>query len=285
MMWEVLLDTLVDSVKIFPFLLLTYILMEYLEHKTSSRTNHIVGKAGRLGPVIGGIVGAVPQCGFSAAASNLYAGRVITLGTLLAIFLSTSDEMLPVMISEQCSISIIVKILVSKIVIAIIVGLAADALVHYIGHGKQEENITHLCEHEHCHCERGIVRSALKHSVQILFFIFCVTLILNSVIAFVGEEQLKAFAARGSVIGIFLAALVGLIPNCAASVVITQLYLEQIISTSAMMAGLLVGSGVGILVLFRMNHHLKENLKIVAIMYVTGVVFGLLFEVAGFSFL
>lgn len=283
-MWDVLMDTILDGLKIFPFLLLTYILMEFLEHKAGDKTNQMIQKAGRFGPFVGALLGVVPQCGFSAAASNLYAGRVITLGTLMAIFLSTSDEMLPIMISEQCSVMLILQILLCKVVIAVIIGVVIDALVHHKSHDHHEDEITHLCEHEHCHCEKGIIRSALKHSLQILFFILCVSFVLNAVIAYVGEAKLAAFAAKGSIIGIFLSALVGLIPNCAASVVITELYLEQIISTGAMMSGLLVGSGIGMLVLFRMNRHIKENIRIVAILYGVGVVCGLLFELTGITF-
>lgn len=283
-MWDVLMDTILDGLKIFPFLLLTYILMEFLEHKAGDKTNQMIQKAGRFGPFVGALLGVVPQCGFSAAASNLYAGRVITLGSLMAIFLSTSDEMLPIMISEQCSVTLILQILLCKVVIGVITGVIIDAVWHHKEHDHHEEEITHLCEHEHCHCEKGIIRSALKHSLQILFFILCVSLVLNAVIAYVGEAKLAAFAAKGSIIGVFLSALVGLIPNCAASVVITELYLEQIISTGAMMSGLLVGSGIGMLVLFRMNRHIKENIRIVAILYGVGVVCGLLFELTGITF-
>lgn len=285
-MWDILLDSVMDSMKIFPFLLITYILMEYLEHKAGKKAKMIVQRAGRLGPLFGGIFGIIPQCGFSAAASNLYAGRVITAGTLAAIFLSTSDEMLPIMISKRIPAKVVLGILFSKVLIAVAAGILIDAVIYRKECIRgRESDISHLCEHEHCHCEKGIFRSAFKHSLQILFFIFCMNLLLNCVISVIGEEQLAAFAAKGSIVGIFLAALVGLIPNCAASVVITELYLGQIISTGAMMAGLLAGSGVGILVLFRMNRHLKENLIIMAVIYVVGVAAGFLFEMTGISFL
>lgn len=285
-MWDILLDSVMDSMKIFPFLLVTYILMEYLEHKAGKKAKTLVKGAGRLGPLLGGVFGIVPQCGFSAAASNLYAGRVITVGTLVAIFLSTSDEMLPIMISEQVPAKVMLGILLSKVLIAVISGILIDAVM-CSGKGRKsgENDISHLCEHEHCHCEKGIFRSAFKHSIQILFFIFCVNLLLNGVISVIGEKRLAELAAQGSIAGIFLSALVGLVPNCAASVVITELYLGRIISTGAMMAGLLAGSGVGILVLFRMNRHMKENLLITAVIYVVGVAAGFLFELIGISFL
>lgn len=285
-MWDILLDSVVDSVKIFPFLLITYILMEYLGHKAGKKANALVGRAGRLGPLLGGVLGALPQCGFSAAASNLYACRLISVGTLAAIFLSTSDEMLPVMISQKFPVSVMLQILFSKMLIAVVAGMVIDTAINKKQHKKSgEDDISRLSEHGHCHCKKDIFRSALWHSMQILFFIFCMNLLLNSVIGFIGQKRLAALAAKGSVIGIFLSAFVGLIPNCAASVVITQLYLERIISTGAMMAGLLAGSGVGVLVLFRMNRHVKENIKITAVIYAIGVLAGLVLEAAGISFM
>lgn len=281
---EICLDAIIDSIKLFPFLFVTYLAMEYLEHKTTSKTREMVSKAGKMGPVLGGILGAVPQCGFSAAASNLYAGRVISVGTLIAIFLSTSDEMLPIMISEKMSLILILQILLVKIVIGVGMGILVDVSLNLMKRQVAKGDIHHLCEHEHCHCEKSLVKSALKHSLQILAFIFAISLILNAVVTSVGTQALTNFVAKGNIASVFLAALVGLIPNCAASVVITELYLEHIISTGAMLAGLLVGSGVGVLVVFRMNHHLKENVMIVGFLYATGVLFGLLFELSGIHF-
>lgn len=284
-MIAVILDALIDSVKLLPFLLLTYLLMEYLEHKTSDKVNGIVKKSGKLGSFIGALLGAIPQCGFSAAASNLYAGRVITLGTLIAIFLSTSDEMLPVMLSHNFNITLIFQIILTKVIIGMLVGAMIDLLIRHRGHDHSDgDGINHLCEHEHCQCEKGIFRSAIKHSLHIFIFIFVISLFINGVIAYVGEEALAAFCAKSSILGIFVAALVGMIPNCAASVVITELFLENIISTGAMMAGLLVGSGVGLLVLFRMNRNIKENLLITVILYFVGVSVGILFQLMGVSF-
>lgn len=275
-MWDVILDTLIDSVKLIPFLFLTYLAMEYLEHKTASQTRNFIKKAGKWGPLFGGIAGAVPQCGFSAAASNLYAGRVITLGTLLAIYLSTSDEMLPILISEQAPVAMIGKILLAKVLI----GAAAGFLVDMFLGKKQEthEHIHQLCEHEHCHCEKGIFRSALNHTVQITFFILVVSFGLNLILHFLGEDALANLILNRPLLGPVLAGVVGLIPNCAASVVITQLYLQGAMGPGAMMSGLLVGAGVGLLVLFRVNHDRKENLKIVGLLYLIGVVSGIVIE-------
>ena len=279
MFLDVLSDTILDGVKLFPFLLLTYLLMEYIEHKAGGKAENFVKKSGRLGPIIGGILGVVPQCGFSAAAANFYAGRMITLGTLISIFLSTSDEMLPILISEQVSPLLIIKILGIKIVIGIVAGFIIDFILHSRGKEQSGLRIDHMCDHEHCHCdEQSIFRSALVHTIQVFVFILVISLVLNLLIAIVGEEQLGAFITSEPTLGVLLSGLIGLIPNCAASVVITQLYLEGLLSMGAMMAGLLVGSGVGLLVLFRVNENMKENLKITVILYGIGVICGLLLE-------
>jgi len=278
--------TLLEALKLLPFLFLTYLAMEFLEHKTGEKTKHIVKKAGKWGPVIGGIAGAVPQCGFSAAASNLYAGRVITLGTLIAIYLSTSDEMLPIMISAQAPMELIGAILLAKVIIGVIAGFVIDFVMsrkeekqgHDHEHDHDHEHIHELCEHEHCNCEQGIVRSAIKHTLQITFFIILITFALHLALEFVGEDVLANLILNKPVLGPMLAGIVGLIPNCASSVVITQLYLEGAMGMGAMMAGLLVGSGVGLLVLFRVNHDKKENFKILGLLYGIGVVAGMVMD-------
>lgn len=277
---EVISDTFLDVIKLLPFLFLTYLAMEYLEHRAGEKTEALMRKAGHLGPVIGGALGVVPQCGFSAAASNLYAGRVITLGTLLAVYLSTSDEMLPVLISEHAPVGSIAGILLVKAGIGITAGLLIDLLLkkkggHDHAHGS---HIHEICEHEHCRCEKGIFRSALSHTVRIALFILLITFLLNLLLFFAGEEALANVILNRPVAGTLLAGLVGLIPNCAGSVVITQLYLEGIIGIGSAMAGLLTGSGVGLLVLFRVNHHKKENIRILGLLYGIGVLAGIVIE-------
>lgn len=275
-MLDIILDTLIDGAKLLPFLFLTYLAMEYLEHHTGEKTRNMVQKAGRLGPLIGGVLGAVPQCGFSAAASNLYAGRVITLGTLISIYLSTSDEMLPILIAEKADMSLIGRILLAKVLVGATAGFLID-LFYHDAHTEQE-HIHEMCEHEHCHCEKGIFRSALNHTLQIIFFILVISFGLNLVLHFMGEDVLAGLILNRPVLGPVLAGIVGLIPNCASSVVITQLYLQGVISVGAMMSGLLVGAGVGLLVLFRVNHHKWENLRIVGLLYSIGVVAGIVVE-------
>ena len=274
---HVLEHGIIDTVKLVPFLFLTYLFMEYIEHKTSTKVKNLVHKSGKAGPLIGGLLGAVPQCGFSASAASLYAGRVISLGTLIAIFLSTSDEMLPILISEAVDVKVILPILGIKVAIGMVAGFLIDFVMHFGKKPETEEfRIQDMCEHGHCHCEKSIWKSALKHTLQITLFILIVNLVLGFVIEFVGEESLANLFFAKPVIGEIVAGLVGLIPNCASSVVITQLYLEGVIGFGAMMSGLLVGSGVGLLVLFRVNESLKDNLRILAVLYGIGVGCGIL---------
>lgn len=281
MILDVILDSIIDSIKLLPFLFLTYLAMEYLEHKAGEKMQEAIRTSGKGGPVIGSILGIFPQCGFSAAASNLYAGRIITMGTLVAIYLSTSDEMLPIMISQNVGIAMIAKILICKVIIGMAAGFAVDFVFR-----KQEKNmqIEHLCEQHNCHCEEGIWKSALHHTIEIFVYILIISLALNLVIALIGEEVLANLILNRPVLGELIAGLVGLIPNCAASVTITQLYLKGVLSAGAMLAGLLVGSGVGILVLVRVNDNRKENLRIIGLVYVIGVAAGILTELLGVTF-
>lgn len=276
LMKHIVIHTLIEGIRLIPFLYLTYLLMEVLEHCTGEKTKKMVKKAGKCGPLIGGLLGVVPQCGFSAAASNFYAGRVITMGTLIAIYLSTSDEMLPILIAEKVEFSLIGTILLAKLVIGVIAGFAIDMLIKDPGDGQ--EHIHELCEQEHCHCERGIFYSAFVHTIQIAVFILIVTFGLNLITHGFGEEILAGFILNRPILGPVLAGVVGLIPNCAASVVITQLYLNGAIGIGSMMSGLLVGAGVGLLVLFRVNHHRRENFKIVGLLYGIGVIMGIIIE-------
>ena len=280
MILDVIHDTYIDSIRILPFLFLAYLAMECLEHWTGGKMQAVVRKSGKAGPAIGGVLGIFPQCGFSAAAANLYAGRIITMGTLIAVFLSTSDEMLPIMISENVAADMIGKLLLIKVLFAVAAGFLVDALFRK----KEEPQIEHLCERQHCHCERGIWRSALSHTWRIFLYIVAATLILNFAIALVGEETLAAVVLDKPVLGLFAAALVGMIPNCASSVVLTQLYLSGVLGAGALTAGLLSGSGVGFLVLLRVNENRKENLRIFGLLYVLGVVGGALIQILGVQF-
>ena len=284
-MLEIIEDTLIDSVKLLPFLFLTYLLMEYIEHKTKEKTKETIKKSGKFGPLIGGILGIVPQCGFSVSATNLYAARVITLGTLIAVYLSTSDEMLPIFISEAVPISTILKILGIKLLIGVFAGFIIDLVIRFVKKEKQEEEkIVDLCEKEHCHCEKGIVKSALKHTINIFIFIVIITFIINLVIYFIGEDTIAGFLRNQPILGPIIAGIIGLIPNCASSVILTQMYLENVISAATMISGLLVGAGVGLAVLFKTNKGIKQNLKITALLYVIGVLSGIVIGLTGIKF-
>ena len=283
-MWDAILDSLIDTIKLIPFLLITYIIMEFIEHKTSHKTKDAIKKSGHFGPLIGGILGVVPQCGFSAAASSLYSARIITLGTLIAVFLSTSDEMLPILISEAVDVRIILSILGIKLAIAVVVGFLIDLFFRKKFETSEDElEIKDLCEHEHCHCEHGLFKSALKHTINITLYIFIISLVLNILIYFIGEDNLAHILNSTPIIGPIIASLVGLIPNCASSVIITQLYLSNVLNFATMIAGLLVNTGVGLLILFRTNKDLKENIKITVLLFAIGVIFGIIFDLIGFN--
>lgn len=272
---EIVLDTFIDCLKILPFLFLTYLLMEYIEHKTTSKTRELIKRADKFGPFIGSILGAFPQCGFSVSATNLYTGRVITMGTLISVYLSTSDEMLPIMLSRGVNISTILQIIGVKVLIGMIAGVLIDFIFRKTNHKKNKDEISHMCKEEHCHCEQGIVKSSIKHTFNILFFIAIISLILNIIIYIIGEEALSNIISNKPILGPILAGMIGLIPNCAASVILTELYLTKILSIGTLIAGLLVGAGVGFLVLFRVNKNMKENLSILGILYGIGVISGI----------
>ena len=279
---DALADAGTDTLKLVPFLFLTYVFMEWLEKKTGEKQTKALARAGKFGPLYGAAAGAVPQCGFSAAASSLYAGGVITLGTLLAVFLSTSDEMLPIMISNRTDTGVMVRIVLAKAVIGMITGFVTDALLKIVHtHFRSVRHIEDLCAAEHCGCEEeegNIFKSALVHTVHITVFVFVISFVLTLATDHLGEHVVASFMQSHPVSGVLLMALIGLIPNCGASVAATELYLDGMISAAQMMAGLLTGAGVGLLVLFRTNRHLKENFVILAMLYIAGVFWGLMLE-------
>lgn len=339
MILDALLDAVLDTAKLIPFLFITYMGMEYLEHKAEKHTTGMLEKAGHFGPLIGAAVGILPQCGFSAAASSLFAGGVISVGTLIAVFLSTSDEMLPIFISEGVHPATMLRILATKAILGLISGFLLDIFMRHGRHTKAPEKHIHdLCVHEHCDCNEeeveeelhtevahtheanaddhahrhvaeehhshehaaahayaghhhhhqkgfmGIAMPALHHTIQITGFIFFITLIITLLVEGIGAEAIGHFLSGKPIVGVFLAGVVGLIPNCAASVSITQLYLMGILNAGQMMAGLLVGAGVGLLVLFRTNDHPNENLRITIMLYGLGVFWGLVIEYLGIVF-
>jgi len=284
-MLHIIEHSLIDSTKLLPFLFLTYLVMELLEHYAGNKLNTKIQNAGKLGPLWGSLLGVVPQCGFSTAAASFYSGRIIGVGTLLAVFLSTSDEMLPILLSESVSFITIVKILATKVVIACISGFLAEVIYEKVFHKKDGEMDIHVvCEEEHCSCEDGVLKSALKHTAKIFFYILLITVILNVIIHGVGEDALAHVFSNIPVVGQVIAALVGMIPNCASSVVITQLYLNGVLSAGMMMAGLLVNAGVGVLVLIRLNRNFKQNMGILGALYTFGVLWGVVIDLLGIVF-
>lgn len=326
---DVLTESVIDTLKLIPFLFLTYLAMEALEHSASHHVRAAVEKSGKAGPVVGSILGALPQCGFSAMAATLYAGRVVTAGTLVAVILSTSDEMIPVFVAHQESPTRLFGILALKVIVGIIAGLLVDValrMLHRTGDGHA--HIHELCERAHCHCEDAedengsaesearaatagehdgaarrahehayghdhhghghglwpIVRSALVHTIQVTVFIFLVTFFFGLLIEGVGEDAIGELLTDHPVRATFIAALVGLIPNCGASVALTELFLDGTLAAGPMVAGLLVSGGVGLLVLWRTNADLRQNAAVTGVVYAVGVAVGLLVGAAGMMF-
>lgn len=310
---DVLADSVIDTLKLIPFLLVTYLAMEALEHFASNKVKEAVEHAGAAGPVVGALLGALPQCGFSAMAATLFSGRVVTAGTLVAVILSTSDEMIPVFVAHQEPASRMLSIIAIKVVLGIAAGLLLDLvlrLLHRAGDGHT--HIHELCEREHCHCEEadeldeehhdrdhhgdhhghhehghhqdyghshhgawGIVRSACVHTAQVTAFIFLISLLFGLIIEGLGVNSIRSTLAYHPVRATFIAALVGLIPNCGASVAIAELFLDGTLATGPMLAGLLSSGGVGLLVLWRTNADARQNVYVTLLVYVVAVLAGL----------
>ena len=285
-MIDAVIEACLDTLKLVPFLYFTYLFMEYLEHRASNKMENIIEKSGRFGPFFGAVLGLVPQCGFSSVAANFFSGRIVTVGTLVAIFMATSDEMLPIMIASAAPASAIAKILAFKLVAGLAVGLLADFIVkpkHLDSHG---EHIHHLCEHDHCHCnEKNIFGSALRHTVSITLFILVISIVCEVLIDLAGFDRISSAVFGLPLLGEFLAGLIGLIPNCASSVMLTNFYLDGLMPAGPMMSGLLMNAGVGLIVLFKMNHNLKENIKITGGIFAASVVLGVIVTVTGLTFI
>ena len=320
---DVLVDSVVDTIKLIPFLLLTYIAMEALEHGTAGTAERLIARADKSGPVVGAALGALPQCGFSAMAATLYAGRVISAGTLVAVILSTSDELIPVFMANRVSFGHMTAIVGTKVLIGMVVGLVVDVILRALHRaGDGHPHIAELCARAHCHCgdadlpepsdhdhahahdhvhthDHGhahdhdhaghgrwwhIVHSALIHTGEVSLFIFGITLVFGLAIELLGQEALAGALGTHPVRAVFLSALIGLIPNCGASVAISQLYIDGTLATGPMLAGLLVSGGMGLLVLFRTNYDQHQNVEIAAFVYAVGVTCGLVTSALGIVF-
>lgn len=273
----------IDSIKLIPFLFLTYLLMEYIEHHSSDIAERILKQSGKFGAFIGSLLGLIPQCGFSSAAAGFYSARVISLGTLVAVFLSTSDEMLPILISNNISITLIMKILLTKFIVALIVGMSIDLILRRIYRKKaieQESKIEEFCEREDCHCHHSVIKPALIHTLKVGGFILIVTLALNSTIHFVGEENIASLILNKPILANIISALVGIVPNCASSIIVTELYASGILSSGAMLSGLLVNSGIALAVLFRTNRPRKNTIIIVIILLIVSIISGIIVDIS-----
>ena len=273
-MKEVIIDTLFDSLKLLPFLFIAFLLIELFEHKFSKKTKNRLSNSNKFGPVVGSILGIIPQCGFSVMATNLYATRIITMGTLISVYLSTSDEMIPILLAEKAPFALIGKVLLVKLIVGIICGVMIDLLIK-----RKDKEDYHICDDEHCHCDdERFFKAALKHTFNIFVFILLFTFIINFIMEYVGNDLLNKLLLKNNIFAPFLTSLIGLIPNCAASVVLTELYLNNAIAFGSLISGLLTGAGLGILVLFKTNRNKKESLFIIATIYIIGVTVGLLLQ-------
>ena len=277
-MKELILDTLLDTLKVLPFLFFTFLIMEIIEHKLNDKSKEKISKSGNFGPFFGSILGAFPQCGFSVMATNLYATRIVTMGTLIAIYLSTSDEMLPILISKGMAVGMILKIILIKIIVGMISGFIIDFVIRKTSRNKKDYEIKDFFFYYHCHCEKSILKSVLKHTISVLLFILLINYSLNLFIAILGKSSLESILLKNTIFSPFLASLIGLIPNCASSVLLTELFLNGAITMSSLIAGLLSSSGVALALLFKVNKNQKENFKILFIIYLIGSFTGLVLE-------
>lgn len=272
MILDILLDGIIDTLKLIPFLFIAFLIIELIEHKLKNK--EILTKSGKLGPIIGSILGGIPQCGFASLATNLYVTRIISLGTLISIYLATSDEMLPIMISEQVEFTFILKIILVKVLIGMVCGLIIDLI-----YSKKKKESFNLCKEDNCHCHEknhSLIVSSIKHTFNIAIYILIVNLILNAIFELGLEKILENLLLQNSIFGPFMASLIGLIPNCASSVIITELYLSSSLSFGSLLAGLLTNSGIALVILFKSNKDLKENLTILTLIYLIGAILGII---------
>lgn len=269
---HIFLHSFIDSLKILPFLFIAFLIIEIIEHKLSEKSKKIIGNSGKFGPVVGAFLGLIPQCGFSVVATNLYVTRILSLGTLISIYLATSDEMLPIMISNNIDITIILQILLIKLFIGIFFGV----LIDFFFRNKRISADYTICDDEHCHCEEGVLVSSLKHTVHIFVFIFLVNFVITLIMETLESSIISSIFMRDSIFAPFVISLLGLIPNCASSVIITELFLNNAISFGSLIAGLLANSGMALLVLFKSNKNLKENFMVLGLLYFISVISGII---------
>lgn len=277
---DIVKDTLIDGIKLLPFLFITFVVMELIEHKFGDKLNNKLKKVNKIGPLIGSILGIIPQCGISASASNFYITRVISLGTLISVYLSTSDEMLPILISYNVSILLIIKILLVKF----ICGLVFGTIIDFIIRKREKEDIKDFCELEDCDCNHGVLKSSIIHTLKTFGYILIISFALNLIMYYFGEDLLSKILMKDNPFGVIITSLIGLIPNCSTSILLTELFLKDVISLGKLLSGVLVNSGVGLLILLRFNKNKKENLMILSILLAVGILVGFVFDILNITF-
>ena len=277
---DIVKDTLIDGIKLLPFLFITFVVMELIEHKFGDKLNNKLKKVNKIGPLIGSILGIIPQCGISASASNFYITRVISLGTLISVYLSTSDEMLPILISYNVSILLIIKILLVKF----ICGLVFGTIIDFIIRKREKEDIKDFCELEDCDCNHGVLKSSIIHTLKTFGYILIISFALNLIMYYFGEDLLSKVLMKDNPFGVIITSLIGLIPNCSTSILLTELFLKEVISLGKLLSGVLVNSGVGLLILLRFNKNKKENLMIISILLAVGILVGFVFDILNITF-
>ena len=277
---DIVKDTLIDGIKLLPFLFITFIVMELIEHKFGDKINNKIKKVNKIGRLIGSILGIIPQCGISASASNFYITRVISLGTLISVYLSTSDEMLPILISYNVSILLIIKILLVKF----ICGLVFGTIIDFIIRKREKEDIKDFCELEDCDCNHGVLKSSIIHTLKTFGYILIISFTLNLIMYYFGEDLLSKLLMKDNPFGVIITSLIGLIPNCSTSILLTELFLKDVISLGKLLSGVLVNSGVGLLILLRFNKNKKENLMILSILLAVGILVGFVFDILNITF-
>lgn len=275
-MLDIIKETLLDTLKLIPFLFIAFILIEIIEHKITKKSKKLITKSKKYGVFLGSLLGVIPQCGFSVMATNLYITRIISLGTLISIYLSTSDEMLPILISQNAKPNLIIRILLIKVLFAIIYGIIIDLILSK--RKKKEKENYKICDEHNCHCNHGILKPALKHTINITIFLLATNFIINTLFTYIGEDFLSKLFLKDTIFGPLITSIIGLIPNCGASVILTELYLNNAINVSSLISGLLTGSGTALIVLFKGNKNIKENIFILLLLYLLGAISGIIIE-------
>ena len=282
-MIDIITETLIDSIKILPFLFLSYLLIEYIEHKSSHKLEKALSASGKYSKVVGSILGIIPQCGFSAVAANLFSSRVITIGTLVAVFLATSDEAIPILLTYPEKSKDLIMILVIKFIIAVVAGTIIDAILNLKKNKEAKFDNDEMHTHMHdickdCDCDHGLLKSSIKHTLSIFLFLVVINFIINIAVELIGDENFSKIILSGSILQPFVASIIGLIPNCAASVLLSKLYVDGALSLGSIIAGLSTGAGVGGIILFKTNKNLKENLSILGLVYLIGAFCGIFID-------